>query len=64
MNPYPNDMGVPWDNWPQYRVSVKDVEEETRFTFFAAVENKIKDKKKEKDAVKIPKLPKKHGHPG
>jgi endonuclease G len=59
----PNDMSVKWDNWPQYRVSVKDVEEATGLNFFSAVGDKIKDKKSEKDTVKIPKLPKTHGHP-
>jgi endonuclease G len=59
----PNDMSVKWDNWPQYRVSVKEVEDETGFKFFSAVHDKIKDKKQEKDKAKIVRLPKKHGPP-
>jgi len=57
----PNDMSVEWNNWPKYRVPVKEVEEATNFMFFSAVQVKIMDKKAEVDTEKIPKLPKKHG---
>jgi endonuclease G len=60
----PNDMTVEFDKWPQYRVSVDEVEKATDYTFFSAVNAKLKEKKKVVDAVKIPKLDKKHGHPG
>lgn len=59
----PNDMDVKWDDWPRYRVPVKDVEEATGFVFFKAVQDQLKEKKKAKDTVKIPKLPKRHGRP-
>src|SRR5262249_1365267 len=50
-----NDMNVPLGNWPKYRVSVDQVEKKTGFTFFKAVEDKIKERKMEKDTVKIKK---------
>lgn len=60
----PNDMGVEWDNWPQYRVPVAQVERETGYTFFSAVKDKLGNKKDAADAERIPRLPKKHGRPG
>jgi endonuclease G len=59
----PNDMSVDWNNWPKYRVPVKQVEDETGYQFFSAVQDTIKDKKNDKDALKIPKLAKRHGRP-
>jgi len=60
----PNDMSVEWDNWPKYRVSVNQVEDETGFKFFSAVQDRLGTKKNAVDAERIRKLPKKHGHPG
>jgi DNA/RNA endonuclease G (NUC1) len=57
----PNDRSVPQDNWWQYRVSVKDVEEITGFTFFDKVPaNIITPLKEEVDTEFIPVLPREH----
>jgi endonuclease G, mitochondrial len=57
----PNDRSVPQDNWWQYRVSVKDVEEITGFTFFDKVPaDIINPLKEEVDTEFIPVLPREH----
>ena len=57
----PNDRSVPQDNWWQYRVSVKDVEEITGFTFFdKGPANIITPLKEEVDTEFIPVLPREH----
>jgi endonuclease G, mitochondrial len=57
----PNDRSVPQDNWWQYRVSVKDVEEITGFTFFDQVPaNIINPLKEEVDTEFVPVLPREH----
>jgi DNA/RNA endonuclease G (NUC1) len=57
----PNDRSVPADDWGQYRVSVKDVEALTGYTFFdkvpAEIINPLKDKV---DDESIPVLPRTH----
>jgi endonuclease G len=57
----PHDRRVPQDNWWQYRVSVKDVEEITGFTFFDKVPaDIITPLKDEVDAEFIPVLAREH----
>ena len=57
----PNDPSVPQDNWWQYRVSVKDVEETTGFTFFDKIPaNIINPLEDEVDTEFIPVLPREH----
>jgi len=57
----PNDRTVPQNNWWQYRVSVKEVEELTGYTFFDKVPaNIINPLKEEVDAEFIPVLERDH----
>jgi endonuclease G, mitochondrial len=57
----PNDRSVPQDNWWQYRVSVKDVEEITGYTFFNKVPaDIITPLKEEVDTEFIPVLAREH----
>jgi endonuclease G len=57
----PNDRSVPKENWWQYRVSVKEVEELTGYTFFANVPAHIINPLKEDvDAEFIPVLEREH----
>src|SRR5919106_205974 len=53
----PNDRSVPQDNWWRYRVSVKEVEEMTGYTFFDQVPaHIITPLREEVDAEFIPVL--------
>jgi endonuclease G, mitochondrial len=57
----PNDRSVPQDNWWRYRVSVKEVEELTGYTFFDKVPaDIINPLKEEVDAEFIPVLAREH----
>jgi len=57
----PNDRSVPQDNWWRYRVSVKEVEELTGYTFFDKVPaDIITPLKEEVDAEFIPVLAREH----
>ena len=56
----PNDMTVEWDNWPKYRRSVKQVEDETGYKFFTAAPGVTAAMKAKVDDETIPKLPKGH----
>ena len=57
----PNDRSVPQDNWWRYRVSVKDVEELTGYTFFDKVSaDIINPLKEEVDSEFIPVIARDH----
>jgi endonuclease G, mitochondrial len=57
----PNDRSVPQDNWWRYRVSVKEVEELTGYTFFDKVPAQlINPLKEEVDSEFIPVIPRDH----
>jgi len=57
----PNDRTVPEDNWWKYRVSVKEVEELTGYTFFDKVPGKVIDPlKAEIDDERTPVLQRDH----